>query len=148
MLPSCVSARVCRILMLSLEIAGKIIPTIFVALFPLINPIGSALVLYGMTGKVDERTWIDHFGYPHSGDMHLTERYKRTYYDTMELQMTIDDPKVYTKPWNSQLKKFRLIDKPKTAEGWQGLMEDVCAPIEDVDQFNKRIRDPAGGVLH
>ena len=44
--------------MLSLEIAGKIIPTIFVALFPLINPIGSALVLYGMTGKVDERTWI------------------------------------------------------------------------------------------
>ncbi|MEQ1948846.1 MAG: hypothetical protein ABL995_16770 [Bryobacteraceae bacterium] len=96
----------------------------------------------------DERTWVDHFGYPHSTDMHLTERYKRTYYDTLELQMTIDDPKVYTKPWSSQLKKFRLIEKPKTLEGWQGLMEDICAPIEDVDQFNKRIRDPAGGVVH
>ena len=96
----------------------------------------------------DERTWVDHFGYPHSTDMHLQERYRRTYYDTLELSMTIDDPKVYTRPWISQLKKFRLVDEPKTIEGWRGLIEDICAPIEDVDQFNKRIRDPAGGVLH
>jgi len=96
----------------------------------------------------DDRTWVDHFGYPHSTDMHLQERYRRTYYDTLELSMTIDDPKVYTKPWVSQLKKFRLIDAPKTLEGWRGLIEDICAPIEDVEEFNKRIRDPAGGVLH
>jgi hypothetical protein len=62
--------------------------------------------------------------------------------------MTVDDPKVYTRPWISETKKFRLIDKPKTIEGWSGLLEDICAPIEDVDQFNKRIRDPAGGVVH
>ena len=96
----------------------------------------------------DERTWVDHFGYPHSTDMHLQERYARLAYDALELKMTIDDPKVYTKPWASETKKFRLIDKPKTIEGWSGLIEDICAPIEDVDQFNKRIRDPAGGVLH
>jgi hypothetical protein len=96
----------------------------------------------------DDRTWVDHFGYPHSTDMHLQERYKRTYYDTLELSMTIDDPKIYTKPWVSQLKKFRRIDQPKTLEGWKGLIEDICAPIEDVEEFNKRIRDPAGGIVH
>jgi hypothetical protein len=62
--------------------------------------------------------------------------------------MTIDDPKIYTKPWVSQLKKFRRIDQPKTLEGWKGLIEDICAPIEDVEEFNKRIRDPAGGIVH
>ena len=80
--------------------------------------------------------------------MHLQERYTRKYYDELDLSMTIDDPKVYTKPWVSQLKKFRLIDQPKTIEGWRGLIEDICAPIEDVEEFNKRIRDPAGGIVH
>lgn len=43
--------------MTSLLIAAKIVPTIFVALFPLINPIGSAFVLYGMAGDVEHRSW-------------------------------------------------------------------------------------------
>ena len=99
----------------------------------------------------DERTWIDHFGYPHSSDMKLEERYKRTAYDVVELSMTVTDPKVYTRPWVSQLKKFRKLDTAngiKTADGWAGLMEDLCAPADEVDQFNKRVRDPAGGVIH
>ena len=37
--------------------AAKIIPAIFVALFPLVNPIGTALVLYGMTGHIERRAW-------------------------------------------------------------------------------------------
>jgi hypothetical protein len=98
----------------------------------------------------EERTWVDHFGYPHSTDMKLEERYKRTAYDVVELVMTITDPKVYTKPWTSQTKRFRLIPKGtvKTIDGWGGLFEDVCAPAEDVEQFNRRVRDPAGGVVH
>jgi hypothetical protein len=98
----------------------------------------------------DERTWVDHFGYPHSENMHLQERYRRTSYDVIELSMTIDDPKIYTRPWISQTKKFRLIPKSeiKTVDGWNGLIEDICAPIEDVDQFVNRVRDPAGGVVH
>ncbi len=99
------------------------------------------------TNGFDERTWVDQFGYPHSGDMHLQERYKRTAYDVIELAMTIDDPKIYKAPFIADPKKFRLIDQPKSLEGWSGLMEDVCAPA-DTDVFNKRIRDPAGGVLH
>ena len=102
------------------------------------------------TTGVDDRTWIDHFGYPHSVDMVLEERYTRPAYDVLELSMTITDPKVYTKPWVSQTKKFRKLDKNaiKTVDGWTGLMEDLCAPADEVDVFNKRVRDPAGGVVH
>jgi multiple antibiotic resistance protein len=38
-------------------IALKIIPMIFAALFPVVNPIGTALILYGMTRGVDNQTW-------------------------------------------------------------------------------------------
>lgn len=102
------------------------------------------------TTGVDERTWVDHFGYPHSVDMVLEERYRRTAYDVLELSMTITDPKVYTRPWTSEPKKFRKLAKDaiKTVDGWTGLMEDLCAPADEVDLFNKRVRDPAGGVIH
>src|SRR5512136_3101311 len=43
--------------MTSLLIALKIIPMIFMALFPVVNPIGTALVLDGMTHGVDDQTW-------------------------------------------------------------------------------------------
>ena len=43
--------------MTSLLIALKIIPMIFMALFPVVNPIGTALILYGMTRGVDNQTW-------------------------------------------------------------------------------------------
>jgi len=44
-------------LMTSLLIALKIIPMIFTALFPVVNPIGTALILFGMTRGVDDQTW-------------------------------------------------------------------------------------------
>jgi hypothetical protein len=101
------------------------------------------------TTGVDERTWVDHFGYPHSIDMVLEERYRRTAFDVLELNMTITDPKIYTAPWKSETKKFRRLNKDsiKTVDGWTGLLEDLCAPADEVDQFNKRVRDPAGGVV-
>jgi multiple antibiotic resistance protein len=43
--------------MTSLFIALKIIPMIFAALFPVVNPIGTALILFGMTRGVDDQTW-------------------------------------------------------------------------------------------
>ena len=95
----------------------------------------------------DDRTWIDHFGYPHSDMMRLEERYRRLSYDTLELRMTITDPKIYTKPWVSQTKIFKLFPKEwfKTGDGgWAGIREDVCAPADEVEHFIKDIRDPAG----
>jgi multiple antibiotic resistance protein len=42
----------------SLTTALKVVPAIFVALFPIVNPIGTALVLYQMTGHIDQKAWI------------------------------------------------------------------------------------------
>ena len=108
---------------------------------------GNTLVVE-TTGN-DDRSWIDHFGYPHSDQMKIEERWTRINYNTLELKMLITDPVIYTKPWPSQTKRFHLIPKQnvKSSEGWVGLFEDLCAPLDEVDQFNKRIRDPAGGVI-
>ncbi len=102
------------------------------------------------TVGTDDRTWVDHFGYPHSDQMHLQERYHRISYDTLELNMWIDDPKIYRGRWNADVKKFKLLPKDyiKTLDGFTGLLEDLCAPADEVDQFDRRIRDPAGGVFH
>ena len=93
----------------------------------------------------EDRTWVDYFGYPHSDEMRLEERYRRTSYDTLELNMTLTDPKYYARPWKSQTKRFKLLPKDfiKTPEGWAGLLEDVCVPTDELE-FNRVIRDPAG----
>jgi hypothetical protein len=87
----------------------------------------------------DERSWIDHFGNPHSEEMRLQERYHRTDHDTLELTITINDPKTYTKPWVSEKKTFKLQPNRE-------IREIFCVPSEE-EAFNKRIRDPAAGKV-
>ena len=84
----------------------------------------------------DDRTWIDHFGNPHSDQMHLVERYKRLDTDTLELDMTLSDPKTYTAPWVGDKITFRRV---KVA-----IFEEICSPSEET-HFNNTIRDPAVG---
>jgi hypothetical protein len=86
----------------------------------------------------DDRAWLDHFGNPHSDQMRLQEKYHRVDRDTLELTMTLTDPKVYTKPWISEKKTFRLVPKGEVKEMF-------CVPSEE-QSFNARIRNPAGGV--
>ena len=92
----------------------------------------------------DTRTWIDYFGYPHSDQMMLEERYTRTNYDTIELKMVVTDPVYYKKPWTGETKRMHLIPKDFIkSSGWAGLLEDLCAPADEFE-FNRQIRDPAG----
>jgi hypothetical protein len=85
----------------------------------------------------DERSWLDHFGNPHSDEMRLEERYRRVDKDTIELTMTVNDPKTYTKPWVSEKKTFKMQPRRE-------IREIFCVPSEE-EAFNKRIRDPAAG---
>ena len=95
----------------------------------------------------DERSWIDIFGYPHSDQMRVTERYKLRDKDTLELQITINDPLIYTQPWVSSVKVNKRVAKADLAAGgWSGLQEDVCAPLDEVEVFNKLVRDKAAGL--
>lgn len=87
----------------------------------------------------DERTWLDHFGNPVSDDMTLEERYHRVDRDTLEVNMTINAPKAYTKPWVSEKKTLKLDTKPE-------LEEIFCVPTEE-QRFNQLVRDPGSGIV-
>jgi hypothetical protein len=47
----------------------------------------------------NDKTWLDFTGHPHTEALHVTERYRRKDFGHMQLEMTFDDPKAYTKPW-------------------------------------------------
>ncbi len=49
----------------------------------------------------NDKPWLDQMGHPQTEQLHLTERYKRVDATTLELDLTIDDPGAYTKPWNA-----------------------------------------------
>lgn len=48
----------------------------------------------------NEKFWLTREGIPHTAQLHLTERFTRTDYDTMKYEVTIDDPGAYTQPWS------------------------------------------------
>ena len=49
----------------------------------------------------NEKTWIDRLGHPHSSEMHVTERFRRTDRDHLQIDFIITDPKALVKPWTS-----------------------------------------------
>src|SRR5690606_9811033 len=49
----------------------------------------------------NERFWIHREGYPHTEALHLVERISRPDVDTLRYEITIDDPRTYTRPWTA-----------------------------------------------
>src|SRR5215467_5848152 len=66
----------------------------------------------------NEETWIDDGGHPHSNEMHVIERFRRRSVGSLEVEITINDHKTYTKPWTATV-SFELL--PDTDLG-----EHVC----------------------
>jgi len=69
------------------------------------------------TGLRDDG-WLDVFGTPLSDAAKITERFRRPSYGRMEIDVTIDDPKLYTKPWTVRVNQRIMPD--------QELLEFVC----------------------
>jgi hypothetical protein len=67
-----------------------------------------------------EDTWLDRAGNFHSDALHVVERYTRTAPDLMQYQATIEDPKVYTRPWTMTMPLYRRTD-PRAQ-----ILEFVC----------------------
>jgi hypothetical protein len=89
------------------------------------------------TSGTDERTWLDLVGRPHSGDLRMEERFHRVNHDTLELTVSIDDPKMYTKPWVA-LDNFPMRLQPASFD----VREMICSPSETA-AYNKLIAHPA-----
>jgi hypothetical protein len=54
--------------------------------------------------------WLDMVGSPMSDAAKMTERMRRPDYGTLELEVTVDDPKVYTRPFTVSLKQTLALD--------------------------------------
>ena len=71
------------------------------------------------TAGFREGTWLDNNGHPHTDALKLTERFHRINYGRMDLDIDIDDPKAYSRPWKAQTVRFLL--QPDTE-----LLEHLC----------------------
>jgi hypothetical protein len=59
----------------------------------------------------NDRGWIDTgMGHPQTDALHVVERFRRIDFGHLEISMTIDDPKAYTKPWTANMKADLLPD--------------------------------------
>jgi hypothetical protein len=55
------------------------------------------------TTNFNDKTWLDRMGHPHSDQLHVIERIRRVDHDHLVDDLTIEDPKAYTKPWTAHL---------------------------------------------
>lgn len=70
------------------------------------------------TVGLNDKTWLDQVGHPHSSSLHVIERLRRIDHNTLEDVITVDDTNDYTKPWTGTQ---TFVLKP----GWD-LSEYVC----------------------
>ena len=66
--------------------------------------------------------WLDVEGSPLTEAAKLTERFRRVNYGTMEVEITVDDPKAYTKPWTVTVRHRIMLNTD--------LIEFVCQENE------------------
>ena len=55
------------------------------------------------TVGLNDRTWLDRVGTPHSDALHVVERFRRVNHNTLEIEFLFDDPKAFTKPWEGKV---------------------------------------------
>jgi hypothetical protein len=77
---------------------------------------GDAFVV--RTQGFNDNVWLDNAGKPATGQLKVTERFIRKDFGHMDIQITIDDPKAYTKPWTVVQP---LVYQPDTE-----LLEYIC----------------------
>src|SRR3984893_6820917 len=60
---------------------------------------------------MNDQTWFDRAGNFHSDMLHVVERYTRTSPDVIRYEATIEDPRVFTRPWKISMALYRRQEK-------------------------------------
>jgi hypothetical protein len=81
---------------------------------------GDTLVVESHGFRDDQ--WLDFNGSPLSDAARVTERFRRVDYGTLEIDVTVDDPKAYTEPWTVTLEQRIVLDTE--------LIEEICLENE------------------
>jgi hypothetical protein len=72
---------------------------------------GETLVVETTNFRGDERAgWLDVNGSPYTDALKMTERFRRPNFGTLEIDITIDDPKAYTKPFTVRVNQRLMVD--------------------------------------
>jgi hypothetical protein len=74
------------------------------------------------TVGMNDKTWIDYLGNPRSEQMHITERYRRRDFGHIDLEISFEDPKYYTRPFGYKTTLNLIPDSD--------VLEYVCAENE------------------
>jgi hypothetical protein len=85
------------------------------------HPLKSDALVVETTG-FNDKTWLDGIGHPHTEALRVTERLRRRDFGHLDVQITIDDPKAYEKPWTVSL--------PTELATTTDLVEYVCVENE------------------
>jgi hypothetical protein len=79
----------------------------------------------------NDNVWLDNNGHPAGESLRVTERFRRKNFGSMDVEITIDDPKTYTKPWSVTMP---LAFQPDTE-----MLEYICPENEkDYDRLQGR----------
>src|SRR3984885_13512696 len=62
------------------------------------------------TSGFRDDVWLDVEGSPLTNAGKMTERFRRVNYGDLEIEVTVDDPKVYTKPWTVKISQHLMLD--------------------------------------
>jgi hypothetical protein len=73
--------------------------------------------------------WLDVNGSPHSSEVKFTERFRRPTFGKLEIDLTVEDPKAYTKPFTVRINQQLMVDDE--------LIEFIC---NENQQFRRRVK--------
>jgi hypothetical protein len=74
------------------------------------------------TSGLRDGGWLDVVGSPFTDAAKVTERFRRVNYGNLEIDVTVDDPKAYTRPWTVTIKQRPMLDTE--------LIEFICLENE------------------
>jgi len=89
------------------------------------------------TNGLKDDTYLDYIGSTLTSSGKMTERFRRVDYGDLEVEITIDDPKAYTRPWTVKVNQVLVPDTD--------LLEFICLENEkDIKHMNAGAERPAG----
>jgi hypothetical protein len=77
----------------------------------------------------NDKTWIDQIGHPHSDQLHLIERFRLVNKDALEVSLTFDDPKAYTRSFTTT-RVFKRSASP---------MEETVCSLTEMQNFDDEV---------
>ena len=81
----------------------------------------------------NDKTWVSRYGVSHTEGLRMTERYRRSDFGHLQVEVTFTDPAAYAKPWGFTAEMALTADTEmleavceKSSEHWAGSLSDAA----------------------